>query len=163
MTESVWGDGDGPPYGRLADELLAGRWRRLFAGAVDCAILGVLTRPILERAGVYDPMERYEDFAAFVFHLDWLWLMSAGFIWFAYYATLTAYWHGQTLGKKALGIRVVQANGERVTPRLAAVRALMAGFLIVLGVYVVDLVWIVFSRRRQAVHDLSANTVVMIE
>jgi uncharacterized RDD family membrane protein YckC len=161
MSETLWRDG--PPYGRLAQELLAGRGRRLFAGLSDAVILGLLTRPLLARAGVFEPMDPAKDFADFVFHLDWRWLIAGAFVWYAYHWLLVAFWNGQTIGKKAFGIRVVRENGARLTPAMAAVRALMTGFFAALGLTVLDLVWIVFTRRRHALHDLAASTVVMID
>ncbi|WP_433518657.1 RDD family protein [Nonomuraea sp. CA-143628] len=160
MSESVLRDG--PPYGHLAQELLAGRWRRLFAGLADAVILGWLTGPLLARAGVFEPMDPAKDFADFVFHLDWRWLIAGAFVWYAYHWLLVGYWNGRTVGKKALGIRVVRENGARLSPAMAAGRALMTGFYAALGLTVIDLVWIMFTRRRHALHDLAANTVVMI-
>lgn len=161
MSESVWRDG--PPYGHLAQELLAGRWRRLFAGLCDAVLLGLLTRPLLARAGVFEPMDPAKDFAGFVFHLDWRWLIAGAFVWYAYHWLLVGYWNGQTIGKKAFAIRVVRENGARLSPAMAAGRALMAGFFVALGLTVIDLLWIVLTRRRHALHDLAANTVVMID
>ncbi|HUR09633.1 MAG TPA: RDD family protein [Nonomuraea sp.] len=154
---------DGPPYGHLVQELIAGRWRRLFAGIYDLVLVGVLTRPLLARSGVFEPMDSDKDFADFVFHLDGRWLIAGALGWYAYHWLLTGYCNGRTVGKKAFGIRVVRENGARLTPATAAGRALMTGFFVAVGLSTIDLVWIMFTRRKHALHDLAANTVVMID
>lgn len=154
---------DGPPYGYLVQELIAGRWRRLFAGIYDIVLVGLLTRPLWERSGVFEPMDPTKDFADFVVNLDWRWLIAGTLVWYAYHWLLTGYCNGRTVGKKAFAIRVVQDNGARLTPAMAAGRALTSGFFVAVGVTVIDLVWIVFTSRKQALHDLAANTVVMID
>ena len=154
---------DGPPYGYLVPELIAGRWRRLFAGVYDIVLVGILTKPLWERSGVFEPMGPTKDLADFVVNLHWRWLIALTLVWCAYHWLLTGYWNGQTVGKKAFAIRVVRDNGARLTPAMAAGRALMSGFFLAVGVTVIDLVWIVFTRRRHALHDLAANTVVMID
>ncbi|MFG1687247.1 RDD family protein [Nonomuraea sp. NPDC049269] len=150
---------DGPPYGYLVPELIAGRWRRLFAGIYDVVLVGVLTWPLLARSGVFEP----KGFADYVVNLDWRRLIAGALVWYAYHWLLTGYCNGRTVGKKAFAIRVVRQDGARLTPAVAAGRALMSGFFVAVGVTVIDLVWIVFTSRKQALHDLAANTVVMID
>lgn len=150
---------DGPPYGYLVQELIAGRWRRLFAGIYDVVLVGVLTWPLLARSGVFER----KDFADYVVSLDWRPLIAGALVWYAYHWLLTGYCNGRTVGKKAFGIRVVRENGARLTPAMAAARALMTGFFVAVGLTTIDLVWIMFTRRKHALHDLAANTVVMID
>ena len=71
---------------------------------------------------------------------------------------------GQTLGKHALGIRVVSENGVAITGAQAVVRNLVG---VVDGLlpfcFLVGLSCMVISRRFQRVGDLAAGTIVMIE
>jgi len=86
--------------------------------------------------------------------------LGLGFGWAAFYFTvLTALWHGQTIGKKALGIRVLQLDGtpltlfdsfERYGGYGAGIATGMLGFL--------QIYW---DPNRQAIHDRISSTVVI--
>lgn len=88
-------------------------------------------------------------------------------IWFAYNAILVA-WRGQTFGKMGAHAKVVRStDGSRVGPGRAAVRAVVPmvgtvlpfplGLLVPVAVYG----WMLFTPRRQGLHDLAAGTVVI--
>jgi uncharacterized RDD family membrane protein YckC len=68
-------------------------------------------------------------------------------------------WPGQTLGMKALGVRVVRADGRPVSILTAIIRyvVLVVCFLIVgLGI-----LWVAFDGKKQGWHDKVAGTVVI--
>jgi uncharacterized RDD family membrane protein YckC len=78
----------------------------------------------------------------------------------AYYVFLEGRPDGQTLGKKAMGIRVVrQSNGAPLGYGLAVGR-LLARFVnfITLGI---GLLWAAWDPQRQALHDKIAGTLVV--
>lgn len=79
---------------------------------------------------------------------------------FLYFILQEAFWNGFTIGKKAMGIKVVSADGTPVTLRGAAFRNLMriADFM---GVYVVGLVAMFLNERSQRLGDLVAGTLVI--
>lgn len=74
--------------------------------------------------------------------------------------------HGQTIGKRIVGIRIVRPDGRRVgAGRLIGLRYLLNGGLSlvpVVGVFyaVVDPLFI-FGARRRCLHDLIADTIVV--
>lgn len=74
--------------------------------------------------------------------------------------------HGQTVGKKIVGLRIVRPNGERVSPgRLLGGRYLVGGALSALPtvgpVYnLVDALFI-FRESRRCLHDSIADTIVV--
>ncbi|GGK69011.1 hypothetical protein Sme01_14380 [Sphaerisporangium melleum] len=148
-------DQDGPPYGPWG-AALGGRGRRLVAGLVDLLIVGLLTSPfsrtITERAadGTLDTVRTGSGLGVVV-------------IWFLYFWLFTAFWNGQTLGKRLLGLRVVQSpSQEPVTARQAAIREAVYGLLgVIFCLGVVDLLWIVFDGKKQALHDKAASTIVV--
>jgi uncharacterized RDD family membrane protein YckC len=87
--------------------------------------------------------------------------------WFAYNAIFVA-WRGQTIGKMGAHAKVVRGtDGSRVTPGRAAIRAAVPmvgtvlpfpfGLLVPLVVYG----WMLFTPKRQGLHDLAAGTVVI--
>ncbi|GAA1677460.1 hypothetical protein GCM10009733_087970 [Nonomuraea maheshkhaliensis] len=138
---------------------LAGRWRRLFAGVLDWLIVSVAAAPFswtsLEYAwdGDRGAWERYPVEHAFLTAL----------LAFLYFWLLHAFWNGQTLGKKLFGIRVVSEYDRRIGVGQAAVRqAVMSvlSWLCCVG-SLLDLGWILFDPRKQALHDKAARTVVV--
>ncbi|GAA4224799.1 hypothetical protein GCM10022254_05080 [Actinomadura meridiana] len=174
------------PYPGLGDQrvTLAGRWARLGAGLLDGLLLAIVTAPSVLFAvrwdklkdsidsgePISDPMDMYNIPRLMVGYV------IAFLLGFVYYTVLQAKW-GQTLGKKAAGIRLVSADGHtavtwrQVIGRQAFVYAvtlvtsvanLLAPALGVLGLIgLLDVAWILWDKKRQAVHDKVAGTVVV--
>jgi uncharacterized RDD family membrane protein YckC len=69
--------------------------------------------------------------------------------------------NGQTVGNLVMGVRVVRADGGRVSFSRAATRMLgayLSGLLLFLGFF-----WVIFDKRRQGWHDKLAGTVVVYD
>ena len=83
--------------------------------------------------------------------------------WLGYFIAFEALWRGRTLGKAALGLRVVTKEGAPVRFRHAAIRGLLGlvDFLIMSGFFAV--VFILFTRDNQRLGDLVAGTLVLRE
>jgi uncharacterized RDD family membrane protein YckC len=81
----------------------------------------------------------------------------------AYDIVLEAVYGGRTLGKRALGIRVVGLDGEPVGFVQSAVRNLLRVADFLPALYVVGAASIVATRHDQRLGDLAAGTVVMRE
>ena len=96
------------------------------------------------------------DFAGALFTLAYF-LLS-----FLYAILLEWRWHGQTLGKRLLRLRVVDAQGLRLTFSQVVVRNLLRTFDALPFFYAVGgaAAWI--SPRGQRLGDLAADTVVII-
>jgi uncharacterized RDD family membrane protein YckC len=76
-----------------------------------------------------------------------------------YEALLIALWNGQTIGKLAMGIRVVTADGQPVPVGLAFARAgmkLVSGAALGLGY-----LWMLWDPNKQTWHDKVAKTYVV--
>jgi uncharacterized RDD family membrane protein YckC len=65
---------------------------------------------------------------------------------------------GQTLGKWIMGVRVVQANGQRVAFWAAVWREI--GYFLS-AILFLGYLWILFDNRRQGLHDKLARTFVV--
>ncbi|MFG6194932.1 RDD family protein [Nonomuraea sp. JJY05] len=138
---------------------LAGRWRRLFAGVLDWLVVNAISAPFSWSSWEYvwdrsrGAWDRYPVEHTFL----------AGLVAFLYFWLLHAFWNGQTLGKKLFGMRVVQENGAPITVAQAAVRQIVETVLawVCCVGSLVDLGWILFDPRKQAVHDKAARTVVV--
>jgi uncharacterized RDD family membrane protein YckC len=83
--------------------------------------------------------------------------------WLGYFIAFETLWRGRTLGKAALGLRVVTKEGAPIRFRHAAVRGLLGlvDFLIMGGFFAV--VFILFSRDNQRLGDMVAGTLVLRE
>ncbi|TDC71604.1 RDD family protein [Actinomadura sp. GC306] len=168
------------------EDMLAGRWARLGAAILDSLLLAVVTVPVMlfsvrwdklleaaeagEAVSLSDPFEFYN-----------VPVLLAGYaitfvVGFAYYTVLHARW-GQTIGKKALGIRVVnaadlsavswgQAIGRQAFVSSVSIATTAANFFLAGGAVLamlgaLDPAWILWDKRRQAVHDKVAKTLVV--
>jgi uncharacterized RDD family membrane protein YckC len=80
-----------------------------------------------------------------------------------YFIAFETLWRGRTLGKAALGLRVVTSEGAPVRFRHAAVRALVGLVDFYLGLGFFAVVFILFSRNNQRLGDLVAGTLVLRE
>jgi len=97
------------------------------------------------------------------------WLVIAMFLvlipgwWFGYFTALETLWRGRTLGKAALGLRVVTREGAPVRFRHAAIRTLLGtvDFALASGFFAV--VFVLFSRDNQRLGDMVAGTLVLRE
>ncbi|ACY96647.1 MULTISPECIES: RDD family protein [Thermomonospora] len=142
---------------------LAGRWARLGAALIDlillAAVIGLVTFPFIDYGRVFRTPGGETGYLPTG---QWVANFLSIVIAFLYY-WLTTYKWGRTLGKQVLGIQVVRAaDGGPVTQGQAAGRA---AFFTVLGglcgcIGFLDVAWILWDDRRQALHDKVAQTVV---
>ena len=77
--------------------------------------------------------------------------------WFIIVVYLTTNWAstGRSVGKIMLGLQVLRANGDPLTPRRAFTRALLC------ATFWPSLIWIFVSKRNAALHDLALHTKVV--
>ncbi|MDE2765857.1 MAG: RDD family protein [Chloroflexota bacterium] len=149
----------------------ARRIPRLVAAILDIIVMLIIFA-ILGVAGVVEAADPEEEFNVVSS------IVSAVIV-LIYYVGLTAIL-GQTLGKMAMGIRVVNIDGEKPAPvtvltREVIVRVLGTVLAVVLGpiiapgtgaliggiVALVAIIWILFDDRRQGLHDKVAKTFVV--
>ena len=157
-----------PPAADLADDSSGGqsidatRDQRLKAAIVDGVISAILVLPMMYFAGVFNYSARGEK-PPFLLSLA---MVAAGF---ALFVALHGYFlkrDGQTLGKKAVGIRIVDLNGD--IPKFSKVllgRYLSisaAGLIPFVGHFVtlIDALFI-FRSDRRCIHDMIAGTKVV--
>src|SRR3954454_22504942 len=121
------------PAPRLGDYELAGIGTRLVASIVDALLAGLVTVAVHAAAG-FGPIDTTDLSPA-----DRVPLLTIGtIVALAYFPPQMVRWHGQTVGKRALRIRVVRASGEPMTWRVAILREVFCKTLS-FGLAVVDL------------------------
>jgi uncharacterized RDD family membrane protein YckC len=80
-----------------------------------------------------------------------------------YFAMFEAYWHGQTLGKRAMKIRVIKDSGRQITLFEAMARNLLRVVDYLPGLYLVGVITMLCNKRNQRLGDLAAGTIVVHE
>ena len=158
---------------------LASPWRRLVAFGIDALILTLVTGALWGRllasfanrmsaATSIDPGEPAAHGAVgrvFGATVGPYLIVLAPTIILAilYYWLLTGYW-GTTIGKRLAGIWVVSAGDlGPVSLRTSMLRALIfvAGGEVLPLFFIADNGWLLADRRRQALHDKAAKTLVV--
>ena len=138
------------PQAVLLEFRTAGLGSRVLAKLIDLAVQLVMLIVVAIVSGVMTGS------AGFIIGAVGIFLVL-----FAYPAS-EAFTNGQTLGKRALSLRVITADGGPIRFRHGAVRSLIGffEFLIVPG-GAVALVVTLFTRRSQRIGDLVAETLVV--
>ncbi len=174
--------GAGFPAGPEPD--LAEWWRRLLGRLIDVLVLGAVTTPIAfavlaHALTVYQQtLNRYPDVTApgaqaAINHADGklfgaylLFAVIAAVLSFVYDTVQHGLW-GRTLGKRALGTRVVSARDRsKISGGTAAGRAAMYALIPVIPLagtifWLLNALWLLWDRRRQCLHDKGAHTIVV--
>jgi uncharacterized RDD family membrane protein YckC len=143
------------PEGVVFSRVLATPVARALAWAVDASAIGVASTIASRLAAV-----------AGVVSQDWAAALSV-LLYFAisigYGIALEWHWRGQTLGKRLLGLRVVDAQGLRLRLSQIALRNIMRVFDVLPLLYMVGGTACLLSRSCQRLGDLAANTAVVRE
>lgn len=147
----------------------AGFWRRAVALLIDSLIIGIVSSvlyilclgiPVFKLA-LQQPQS--QDPKAFLALFGSMLLFQvAAFVFFWLYFALQESGKAQaTLGKKAMGIKVVGADGGRISFWRATGRTfgkMVSNMTLYFGYYMAG-----FTAKRQALHDLMATTYVVRE
>lgn len=80
---------------------------------------------------------------------------------FIIYSTVTEAIWGQTLGKKLAKIKVMMVNGEACTLKAAILRNIGRFLDLILGGYLLGILSIILTHKKQRIGDLIAGTVVI--
>jgi uncharacterized RDD family membrane protein YckC len=120
---------------------------------------GVLLLPVWWGMGVWVPsvLEHTPPGAEYVVDLL-VWVVQTLVVWF-YQATQESSAHQATFGKRAVGLKVTDVHGTRLTFGRATGRS----FAKVLSnwTFLIGYAMAAFTRRRQALHDPMAGTLVV--
>jgi uncharacterized RDD family membrane protein YckC len=150
-------EAQGPPA--EAEEIrYSGWWRRAAALLVDSLVIGVLIIVPLLLAALVAAVN--EGVGIVLVILGVIFAIGAPIFYTIY---LTGKEPGQTVGKKALGIRVRHAELDRaIGYGPSAGRYLITfAFGILYIPLLVDYLWPLWDKRNQALHDKVANSIVV--
>jgi len=147
----------------------AALWRRLAAFLVDgAAVAGIVSLYLVLAASIIGLRSRPLTFSgldAVVMRLHALERVMipavalCALVAVVYSATFGFLWGGRTLGRRLLGIRLVDPSGLPPTPARAGVRALLS--LLSFGLFLGGFWLALFDRRGQTLHDKLTSTFVV--
>jgi uncharacterized RDD family membrane protein YckC len=134
-----------------------GFWIRCFAAMLDGVVLGFISL-LIYAAAIFIIRPQFGEIAEsmkalFIPQLVADALMKA--FYFIYFHAVT----GQTVGKKALGLKVVGVNGQPIGYACSAGRYI--GSAISLLVFGLGYFWVGFDSRKQGWHDKMAGSFVV--
>ena len=162
-----------PPKGTVRDmpseEIeLASRLSRFLASLLDGIIAGLMislpaaiVAAATGRLVLIEELERGGDIDLNGLKLPFF-LCVVGFIAWAWITLLLVARYGQTIAKRLLEIRVVRSDGSQASlGRIFWLRNVVNALLGIIPLYaLIDLLFI-FGERRQCIHDLLADTIVI--
>ena len=90
-----------------------------------------------------------------------LWIVGYFALTLGYGIALEWFWRGQTVGKRLLRLRVMDAQGLRLHPSQIVIRNLLRAVDMLPVLYLLGGTACLLSRRAQRLGDLAANTIVV--
>lgn len=141
------------PEGIIFAQLLASPVTRLLAWAIDLACI-TMTLSMLNT--VFGLFHLISPDLAQALSIVLFFVVSIG-----YGMVVEWYWRGQTIGKKLLRLRVVNAQGLRLQFSQIAIRNLLRAVDSLPLFYLVGGIACLLSRRAQRLGDIAANTIVI--
>ncbi len=152
-----------PPSAEIVTpESYSGVWRRFIAWCIDRTIINLslflLSVPLLFMTSVAGMM-----MFPMVLPMSGLVGIGLGGVWlfadWLYFAAFESSSRGATIGKKWMGVRVTDADGNRLSFGRASLRyfsKILSALPMMLG-----FVMAFFTEKKQALHDLIAGTIVV--
>ena len=130
-------------------------------GIISMALSAMMAARVIHRTSrdtSFNPGMAAEAMGTFFAGFGFIMILSVLLSW-AYFAIMeSSRWQG-TLGKKAMGIRVTDLNGSRITLGRATIRLAVKAFLS--GWFLLGYIMAFFTQKKQALHDLIAGTLVL--
>ena len=135
----------------------AGFWIRFLAYLIDTLLMTVVLVPLAAFIGAVMAATADENGASLIiFGLVRVVSLAGGWL---YFALLESSPWQASVGKKALGLRVTDLNGNRIAFGKATGRyfgKVLSGLILFIG-----FIMAAFSERKQALHDQLAGTLVV--
>lgn|GEM_PF-2367107 len=147
-----------------------GFWRRLAACLIDI-VIGFVIFFVIEYILVYIAGSGSGNPPTLIYFNEWIKGIENNPLFYGeigacllvfyivYYTILESSVKQGTLGKRALGLKVVNANGERLSPENAFIRScskVLSGLIAGVGFFMIS-----FTDKKQGLHDYIAKTYVV--
>ncbi len=135
--------------------VLAGTLSRFLAWAIDTVVAFMVALVII--IGLSMVMAAFPGFASAMVFVIWF-LIDWGYS--IFFETL---WSGQTIGKKVMGLRVIQESGVRIGFYQSVLRNLARPLDRLPAFYLIGGIAILISKSQQRLGDMLAGTIVVRE
>ncbi|MGD7021406.1 RDD family protein [Rossellomorea vietnamensis] len=133
---------------------LGGFWMRFWAYLLDLIVISSIGRLI-----VY-PIFRAMDLSLVKDDMFAPISILSAIIFYGYFVLMTRYF-GQTLGKMAFGLKVIELDGKPLQWSTILFRELIGRFIS--ASFFVLYIVVAFTNKKQGIHDLFADTTVIRE
>ncbi|WLR57609.1 RDD family protein [Mesobacillus subterraneus] len=132
----------------------AGFWTRFWAYLLDLIVIGSINRMVI------NPVFRALDVPLIEDGILSPITITTAVVFYLYFVLMTKYFC-QTLGKMVFGLKVVELDGKGLTWGTVIFREWIGRFIsaTILVLYVV----VAFTKKKQGLHDLFADTTVIYE
>lgn len=134
----------------------AGFWKRYAAYFLDSIVVAIINVPVSLVFNLIGAASGNETLAV---ALSMIAMLGGFVIGIGYYAGFHASKGGATLGKMAVGIKVVRSDGERITFMRGVGRYF--GFILSSLTLMIGFIMAAFTERKQALHDMLCDTLVV--
>jgi uncharacterized RDD family membrane protein YckC len=135
----------------------AGFWARTAAHVIDLLIASILFSPF-ELLLFFNSSMKWAQYAADP-HYTIVRLLVSSTVWWLYAAVMESSRRQATLGKSVVGLTVTDLDGKRISFGRATARFL--GTFLCDASCCIGYLMAAFSKRKQALHDMIAGTVVV--
>jgi uncharacterized RDD family membrane protein YckC len=157
------------PMGVGGRPVLSGWWRRVGAQLIDGAIIGLGALIVLGILGAAGLSVDSNGGAAALIVAALFAVLAITVVAFLYAPLMMSRTNGQTIGRMAVGIRVIRADGGPMTFGFALLREVLVKTLLVglvssatFGLAsLLDALWPLWDEENRALHDLVVNTRVI--
>lgn len=141
--------------------LVASRWQRLWASLLDCLIMMTITLPVTYFTGGFTGvLQGVQPTIAYQ-----LFMNALGLVVFIIFNGQLLIKSGRTIGKKVLGIKIVDLNGDLPTKKHLLKRYaiyFVPAYIPVAGPYLSLLnMLFIFGKEKRCIHDYVAGTKVI--
>jgi uncharacterized RDD family membrane protein YckC len=148
-----------PNYSVKEDDIFvlqyAGFWTRFWAYILDLVVVGSLSRFI------FIPLVSSEKLSNTVLTVFTIETVLSAFIYFVYFIFMTKLF-SQTIGKMIVGIKVIELENEELRWSTVLFREWIGRF-ISKTILMIGYLLAAFSPKKQALHDMLSDTVVIHE
>ena len=142
------------PENHIYAGLYAGFWTRFWAYLLDLIVIGSINRMII------NPVFRALDVSLIEDGIFSPMSIATAIVFYLYFVLMTKFF-GQTLGKMVFGLKVVELDGKGLSWGTVIFREWIGRFIsaTIMILYVV----VAFTKKKQGLHDLFADTTVIYE
>ncbi len=134
----------------------AGFWRRFFAHTIDANLFTILLAILLAIIGLLIGFDMSNPMSPLMLLFITVGYFLFGFYYFAYQHAVRK----QTVGKRLLGIEVINQDGQNLSKKRAALRMVIK-FISIWPFLGLPFLSVFFTKKKQGLHDILSKSIVI--